>query len=223
MSTKFLKIIETLNNKIIKNPIELLNHYEIIKNSYITMTNKSKNILDFCIGTIISLLTKINTELGQEEYIIKLALDIMETNKLIKTENYFQISKKFNIDEENLLKIINKKDSIENLNKIFFVLETIEKKTFQNKMNLGFIINVLIKLFDNFLIDFVILNLHIKIKPNSELLKKDLEFEKSIIKVIFKKNDYNCFKYLIKYLYIIFDQTLDLRIRKQLFNSIKKL
>ena len=105
------------------------------------MTNKSKNIFDFCIGTVISLINKMSCELGQEELIIKLALDIIENNKLIKSENYFQISKKFNIDEENLLKIINKKDTIENLNKIFFILETIEKKTIPNKTNLNYTIN----------------------------------------------------------------------------------
>ena len=184
------------------------------------MTNKSKNIFDFCIGTVISLINKMSCELGQEELIIKLALDIIENNKLIKSENYFQISKKFNIDEENLLKIINKKDTIENLNKIFFILETIEKKTIPNKTNLNYTINNLIKLFDNFLIDFVILNLVTKIKPTIELQKKDLEFEKLIIKLIFKKNDYNSFKYFLKYLYSVFDQNLDIKIRKQLFNSV---
>ena len=47
------------------------------------MTNKSKNIFDFCIGTVISLINKMSCELGQEELIIKLALDIIENNKLI--------------------------------------------------------------------------------------------------------------------------------------------
>ena len=185
------------------------------------MTNKSKNIFDFCVGAIISLLTKSsNDERIHDDNIIKLALDIIDNNKFIKNENNFNICKKYNIDEESLFKIISKKDSIDNLNKLFFLIEIVEKKTVQSKGNMANVISVIVKIFDNLLVDYIIINLFASIKPFSELQKKDLEFERSIIKMIFKKNDYNYYKYFLRYIYSIFDQTIDLRIRKHLFNSI---
>ncbi len=169
----------------------------------------------------ISLLIKNTTdERSHDDIIIKLALDIIDSNKLFKTDNNFNICKKYNIDEETLFKILGKKESLENLNKVFYLIEIVEKKTVQSKGNTGNIIPVMIKIFDNHLVDYVVINLLGTIKPFCELQKKDLEFERSIIKMIFKKNDYIYFRNFLRYIYSIFDQTIDLRIRKHLFNSI---
>lgn len=70
------------------------------------------------------------------------------------------------------------------------------------------------------LIDFTVFNIINKIKPNLEILKKDLEFDKNVLKIIFKKNDLAQFKILNKYIYLALDNTVDIKTRKNLMNSI---
>jgi hypothetical protein len=200
LSSKIYRILDNLQNKLIKTPTDIKTNFEIFKNLFLNfLPKKDKNLFDFSVNWLLNLYFKLEEN---DEPILHLFFQTVSKRDM-KIEN----RKSFNLEDNYFYKIIKQKsDNQEILQKIFFIHECLEKKSSQNiektkdflnkiKLKNQKISEFLIKFFGKNVLDFHIINIGHKIKLN----KSDFENDKSNF-----KSDQKFYSEIYSYFYDLF-------------------
>ncbi len=130
LSSKVYKILENLNQRIAKSPSELEYYYEIIKNCFFNLTNKTKNLFDFSISWVFTLFNKLDLgeseQGGKEDYTLKLIFEVINNNNFLKADPNI-IMKNFNLEDNLYYKILKRKrEDLDKINRIYYIQEVSE-------------------------------------------------------------------------------------------------
>ena len=133
LSSKVYKILENLNQRFTKNPVEFEYYYDIVKHCFFNLTNKTKNLFDYSISWIFSLFNKTEVvdhetaekTFSKEDFSLKLIFEVINNNDFLKIDPNI-IMKNYNLEDNLYFKILKKKkENLESINCIYYIQEVI--------------------------------------------------------------------------------------------------